>query len=74
VYRVLTGLGYFLGLEKCISSPATRLQYLGMLIDTNEQAFIVPQDNQESRTWSRSDVDTGFEKRAGILGVFRRLG
>ena len=34
VYRVLTGLGY--------SSPATRLQYLGMLIDTNEQAFIVP--------------------------------
>ena len=46
MYRVLTGLGYFLGLEKCISvsSPATRLQYLGMLIDTNEQAFIVPQD------------------------------
>ena len=74
MYRVLTGLGYFLRLEKCISSPATRLQYLGMLIDTNEQVFIVPQDNRESRTWSRSNVYTGFEKRAGILGVFRHLG
>ena len=35
VCRVLKGLGYFLGLDKCILSPATRLQYLGMLIDTN---------------------------------------
>ena len=47
MYRVLTGLGYFLGLEKFISSPATRLQYLGMLIDTNEQDFIVPQDKRQ---------------------------
>ena len=35
VCRVLKRLGYFLGLDKCILSPATRLQYLGMLIDTN---------------------------------------
>ena len=47
VCRVLTGLRYLLGLDKCILSPATRLQYLGMLIDTNEQAFIVPQDKRQ---------------------------
>ena len=42
VCRVLVSLGYFLGLNKCILSPVPRLQFLGMLVDTREQAFLVP--------------------------------
>lgn len=74
VYRVLMGFGYFFRFEKCILFFVIRFQYFGMLIDINEQVFIVFQDNWESRIWLRSNVYIGFEKRVGILGVFRYLG
>ena len=37
VCKVLTRLGYFLGLKKCVLAPAQRILYLGMLIDSEEK-------------------------------------
>jgi hypothetical protein len=46
VCRVLVRLGYFLGLKKCILSPTAKLQFLGMLIDTHAQVFLIPQEKR----------------------------
>ena len=48
VCLVLTSLGYFLGLKKCILAPTCRIQFLGMLIDTQAQAFSIPEDKRVS--------------------------
>ena len=46
VCKVLVGLGYFLGLAKCVLVPATRIQYLGMIVDSAAQAFCIPKDKK----------------------------
>ena len=47
VCKVLTHLGYFLGFEKCILAPTQRILYLGMLIDSTLQAFLIPEEKKE---------------------------
>ena len=47
VCNVLTHLGYFLGLKKCVLAPAQRVLYLGMLIDSTLQAFLIPEQKKE---------------------------
>ena len=37
-------LGYFLGLAKSILQPSTRMTYLGLVVDTARQVFILPRD------------------------------
>ena len=44
---LLTFLGFCLSRGKCVSDPAKRGQYLGLLVDLEEQAFYVPQDKAE---------------------------
>ena len=44
--EVLVGLGYFLGIAKCVLVPATRIQYLGMIVDSAAQAFCIPEDKK----------------------------
>ena len=46
VCKVLVGLGYFLGIAKCVLVPATRIQYLGMIVDSAAQAFCIPEDKK----------------------------
>ena len=43
---LLTNLGYFLGLKKCTLLPTQSIQFLGMIIDTDAQAFLVPQEKR----------------------------
>ena len=75
MYRVLTGPEYFLGLEKYISvsSPATRLQYLGILIDTNEQAFIVPQD-KHARFAELREFILGCKTSVSLKSIQKMMG
>ena len=47
VCKVLTHLGYFLGLKKCVLAPTQRILYLGMLIDSTLQAFLIPEEKKE---------------------------
>ena len=46
VCKVVVGLGYFLGLAKCVLVPATRIHYLGMIVDSAAQAFCIPEDKK----------------------------
>ena len=47
VCKVLTHLGYFLSLKKCVLAPTQRILYLGMLIDSTLQAFLIPEEKKE---------------------------
>ena len=40
----LVDLGKFLGLAKSVLQPNTLITYLGLVVDTARQAFIIPQD------------------------------
>ena len=44
---LLTYLGFCLSRGKCVSEPAKKGQYLGLIVDLEEQAFQVPQDKAE---------------------------
>ena len=46
VCTVLVGLGYFVGIPKCVLAPATRIQYLGLIVDSAAQAFRIPEDKK----------------------------
>ena len=43
---ILTSLGYFIGLKKCVLQPSTALRFLGYICDSLKQAFILPQDKR----------------------------
>ncbi|KAK3107249.1 hypothetical protein FSP39_010260 [Pinctada imbricata] len=43
VCQVLTRLGYYLGLGKCSFIPSQNLEYLGLIIDSCKQAFVLPE-------------------------------
>lgn len=40
-------LGYTLALGKSMLDPAQRVQFLGMLVDSKEQRFMIPEDKRE---------------------------
>ena len=42
VIVVLTRLGYTLGLKKSVLVPVKQLEYLGFIVDSEKQAFIIP--------------------------------
>ncbi|KAK3710527.1 hypothetical protein QZH41_009353, partial [Actinostola sp. cb2023] len=44
--RLLAALGYTLGLKKCVLAVCCRLRYLGMAIDSNLQAFLIPEEKK----------------------------
>lgn len=44
---LLTFLGFCLSRGKCVSDPTKRGQYLGLMVDLEEQAFQVPQEKAE---------------------------
>ena len=44
VVDLLTALGFTLSLEKCQLYPAPRVRFLGLIVDTEREAFEVPED------------------------------
>jgi len=42
VCLTLIGLGYVLGLSKCVLTPVTSLEFLGLTVDSELQAFKIP--------------------------------
>ena len=43
VFSVLVELGYTTGISKSVLYPTTSLQYLGFLVDSEKESFIIPQ-------------------------------
>jgi len=43
---VLLSLGYFIGLKKCVLEPQRVVRFLGYLCDSENQAFILPEDKR----------------------------
>ena len=43
VFSVLVELGYTIGISKSVLYPTTSLEYLGFLVDSGKQAFVIPQ-------------------------------
>lgn len=44
VCEVLIRLGYFINIEKSKFVPSTVIRFLGMLIDSDRLAFLIPED------------------------------
>ena len=44
VCYLLVDLGYFLCLAKSVLQPSTRITYLGLVVETARQAFLLPRD------------------------------
>lgn len=56
--RVLTQLGYFVGLKKSILTPQTVVPFLGYLSDSNRQAFLLPEKKKAAFIALREDILT----------------
>jgi hypothetical protein len=75
VCGVLHRLGYTLGLPKCIFLPTQRMEFLGMIIDSTRQSFIVPKRKVDSFSILREhilnspNVDVKTLKRFSDLAI-----
>ena len=57
VYRLLIGLGYFIGLSNCVLEPTTSLIFLGMGI--NSQSFTIPPAKKAKFAQHRENLPRG---------------
>lgn len=73
VCLVLVKLGYFLGLNKCVLIPTTRLVFLGLIIDSVEQAFLVPQEKREKFA-SLRDLILSYQSSIPLRSIQRLMG
>lgn len=48
VLRILTHLGYYLGLKKCVLVPVQRLIFLGLWVDSTVLAFAILGDQERA--------------------------
>ena len=48
VLSVLVGLGYTIGIKKSVLHPTTSLEYLGFVVDSVNQCFLLPRDKIHS--------------------------
>ena len=53
---LLTQLGYFLHISKCVHIPTQRLIFLGHLVDTIRQTFSIPEDKKEKFIALREEI------------------
>lgn len=65
VCQVLTRLGYTLGIPKCTFVPAQRLEFVGILVDSVRQAFVLPGRKVTSFAVLRDMILTGGMGKAG---------
>jgi len=73
VCMILVNLGYFLGLNKCVLSPTRRLIFLGMYIDSHEQAFSVPSEKRLKFAELREAI-LKYKSTAPLKSIQRLMG
>lgn len=56
VLLVVAKLGYTIGLGKCVLTPCTSLEYLGLVIDSESQCFRVPRRKIDEWASLREDI------------------
>ena len=69
VCLTLISLGYVLGLSKCVLTPVTSLEFLGLTIDSELQAFKIPPEklkkiHRTSRVHPRAEENSTNENFA----------
>lgn len=65
--HLLTSLGYFIGLEKCSLTPSKRVTFLGLVCDSEKQAFTLV----ESKRISKLAVPTKARRKMHITNSSR---
>ena len=58
VVLVVVHLGYFLGVKLCVLRPVKRLRYLGMIMDSGLQSFVILGDKKVKFSQLRSEILT----------------
>ena len=56
VLSVLVNLGYTIGIKKSVLVPVTSLEYLGLIVDSVRQSFLVPRRKIESWALIREKI------------------
>ncbi|KAJ8321084.1 hypothetical protein KUTeg_002671 [Tegillarca granosa] len=56
VCEVLIRLGYFLAISKCIFEPSKHILFLGMILDSDQLAFLLPLDKKERFSLLRENI------------------
>lgn len=47
VLSVLVSLGYTIGIKKSVLWPTTALEFLGLIVDSKRQSFLIPSGRPE---------------------------
>lgn len=56
VLSVLLELGYTICIKKSVLAPTTALEYVGFVIDSEQQSFLIPRRNIKSFAVLREDI------------------
>ncbi|KAJ8309736.1 hypothetical protein KUTeg_011601 [Tegillarca granosa] len=56
VCNVLVRLGYFISLSKSVFEPSQVLRFLGMLVDSEKQSFLLPSDKRQRFASLRDNI------------------
>ena len=70
VLELLTRLGYTLSLKKCSLEPSSCKKYLGFLVDSAKQAFLLPEDKKMEFITLRELILSGSEVNLKTLQRF----
>lgn len=73
VVLVLVHLGYFLGVKKCVLRPVKCLTYLGMIVDSSLQSFLIPEDKKMKFEQLRHKILT-FKATVPVRDLQRMMG
>lgn len=65
----LISLGYFIGLSKCVLQPSQVVKFLGFLVDSELQAFMLPQEKISKFATLREEI---LSKRSVCLKTMQR--
>lgn len=73
VSLVLIHLGYFLGLSKCVLAPTKQLVFLGLLIDSHAQAFLIPKEKRHKFAELREMI-LAYKSSAPLKSIQKLMG
>ena len=69
---LLTKLGYFLHISKCVAIPTQRLVFLGHIVDTMRQTFSIPEDKKQKFIALREEILSLEQVPLNTLQRFQR--
>jgi hypothetical protein len=73
VSSVLIRLGYTIGISKSVLHPTRSLEYLGFIVDTSKQAFLIPERKASSFGKLRDHI-LGRKKSVDVKSLQRFQG